>query len=330
VQAYTTYTVQDFVLDEFFQHWVFNPNDQDAHSFWNSWLKEHPEKETEVRLAREILLPMRFSHYQLDREGVVNLWQKIRTEKPAAEIVHNHGYWAAAAAVILVVCVGVIYWFYQPAYQNHATAYGETQKIVLPDNSVVMLNANSTLRYRLDLNKSDVRELWVDGEAYFTVVSTNDNKLFKVHTGDGVTVEVLGTSFNVYNRHQYTKVVLASGKIQLQLPTTPGNERIVMEPGEMVEYYEKRYTRQLVNPVHYSAWTDNRLELDHTTLLQLIELVRDNYGLSIEVAEKELLTQTVSGSMPYGDANSLLQQIAKSFQLAVRKDGDVFYLEEKH
>lgn len=329
--SYASYSQQDFVMDEFFQHWVLHPGDLEADVYWRLWLSEHPEKQAETDQAREIILAMRFSNYELEKEAVANLWQKIQVDEnaPAGRKGKYLWFWFAAASVIVAALLTAVIWLNKTEYVEFSTAYGETRKIVLPDNSVVVLNANSTLRYDRDWEGRKVRELWIGGEAHFTIAHTQDNQIFKVHTLDGVTVEVLGTVFNLYNRHQQTKVVLSSGKIQLQLPNSPGNERIVMEPGEMIEYHEEKYSRHYVNPVQYSAWTMNRLELDHTTLLELVTLVEDNYGLSIEVTNNELLKQTVSGSMPYGDAKNLLKQIATSFQLSLRREKDVFYLEEE-
>jgi ferric-dicitrate binding protein FerR (iron transport regulator) len=315
-------------MDEFFQHWAFNPDDHEACTYWTKWLKDNPGKESEINEARRLLTAMRFSHYQLDEKAVVNLWDKIQARNKARRSVQQRWYWLAGV-IVLAVCLVTAYGYYRNGFVEYTTAYGVTKKVVLPDNSVVVLNANSTLRYPREWNNRTTREIWISGEANFSVVHKKDHQPFKVNAGEGVSVEVLGTVFNVYNRHQQTKVVLTSGRIQLQLPVTDGDEKIVMEPGEMVEYHGMIYTRQLVNPVQYSAWTMNRLELDHTTLLELIQMVKDNYGLVIEVSDRELLKQTVSGSMPYGDANSLLQQVARSFQLSVRRDGNIFYLEEQ-
>jgi ferric-dicitrate binding protein FerR (iron transport regulator) len=45
----------------------------------------------------------------------------------------------------------------------------------------------------------------------------NTNQKFLVHTADRLTVEVLGTSFNVFKRPSGTRVVLQSGKVKLNI-----------------------------------------------------------------------------------------------------------------
>jgi ferric-dicitrate binding protein FerR (iron transport regulator) len=172
------------------------------------------------------------------------------------------------------------------------------------------------------------REIWLDGEAFFSVVHKLDDKIFKVHTREGVTVEVLGTKFNVYNRKNATKVVLNSGQIRLNIPTEKVPETIVMEPGEMIEYKAKHYQKKSVDPKLYSAWTDNRIILNHTSLREMTNMLKDNYGLKVIVRDTSLLSQTVSGSMPLGDDDILIRQLAKAFQLKITRENNSILIEE--
>ena len=55
---------------------------------------------------------------------------------------------------------------------------------------------------------------------------------FEVITPD-LTVEVLGTSFNVSSREEQTEVFLEEGKIRLDL----GTEEDMMQPGKLCELF---------------------------------------------------------------------------------------------
>jgi ferric-dicitrate binding protein FerR (iron transport regulator) len=170
--------------------------------------------------------------------------------------------------------------------------------------------------------------LWLDGEAYFDVVHTHNHQPFIVKTDDGMAIEVLGTTFNVYHRTQDTKVVLNSGKIQLSLPAESNEERILMTPGDMVEFKESKLIKREVDANLYVAWTHDRLVLDHTSLGEIIQMLNDNYGVDVRVQNVELLKQTVSGSMPMPAAEESVDQIARAFRLKVAKDDDIFWLKE--
>ena len=329
---YSDFTVTDFTLDEYFQSWVFNTGDDSVRHFWDVWLANHPEKGPDISEARRLLQAIQFKNHSLGEDELAELWNTIhRTDKivPARIFPSKISFYKIAAAAVLIGLLGLVYVFStEKPYKQFHTAYGETKTFTLPDGSSVVLNANSRLTLMSDWNERTTREIWLDGEAFFSVVHTANDQLFKVNTQEGVTVEVLGTTFNVYNRTKETKVVLNSGQIRLNLPTEQAPERILMKPGEMVEYKEQHYKKKSVDPQLYTAWTENKIILNHTSLSEMINMLKDNYGLEVKVIDPLLLKQTVSGSMPLGDREILLQQMAKAFQLKLEKEGQVIVATE--
>ena len=329
---YTDFTVNDFATDEYFQSWVFNPGDESVRNFWEAWLLEHPHKRHDVAEARRLLLSVKFSRYELPGDDLAELWNRIHgDDAPSTSKIRSVKFgwiYRIAASVILVGLAGLIYKMVddKPWLQYH-TSFGETRPISLPDGSSVVLNANSTLTVYDDWNDQPVREIWLNGEAFFSVVHKVNNQPFKVITGEGVTVEVLGTTFNVYNRTNSTKIVLNSGQIRLNLPTNQSPEMVIMKPGEMVEYKQQHYKKKAVNPLLYTAWTSNKIILDHTSLSEMVYMLKDSYGLEVKVSDGKLLQETVSGSMPLGDPEILLTQMAKAFQLKIKKEGNVITVE---
>jgi transmembrane sensor len=329
---YSDFTVTDFTLDEYFQSWVFNTGDDSVRHFWDTWLVSHPEKGPDVAEARRLLQAIQFKNHSLHEDELAQLWNRIhQVDKSVPQRISSSkiGFYKIAAAAVLVGLLFMVYVFSnEKPYKQFHTAYGETKTFTLPDGSNVVLNANSNLTLMSDWNDETPREIWLDGEAFFSVVHTANDQLFKVNTQEGVTVEVLGTTFNVYNRTKETKVVLNSGQIRLNLPTAQTPEKILMKPGEMVEYKEQHYKKKSVDPELYTAWTDNKIILNHTSLSEMINMLKDNYGLEVKVVDPLLLKQTVSGSMPLGDREILLQQMAKAFQLTLEKEGQVIVAKE--
>jgi transmembrane sensor len=329
---YSDFSVSDFTMDEYFQSWVFNPADEGIKSFWESWLLNHPEKRRDVGEARKLLEMIQFTNHTLSADELASLWSQIhRVDVPLKHRGVRQFSWAyrVAAAIGLISVISLIYfWSGNEPWKEYRTAYGETKNILLPDGSSVVLNANSRLTLLSDWTDESSREIWLDGEAFFSVVHKANNQPFKVSTAEGVTVEVLGTTFNVYNRTNGTKVVLNSGQIRLNLPTAKSPETILMKPGEMVEFKEQHFEKKEVDPQLYSAWTNSKIILDHTSLAEMVYMLHDSYGLDVRVSNSELLKETVSGSMPLGDAEILLQQMAKAFQLEIKKDGNTIMMEE--
>lgn len=332
MKDYQHFSVNDFVADEYFQSWVLNP-DEKTEAFWNTWRSGHPEKIRETEEARKLLESLTASRYVLSPENVSHLWARIQDNEdqlPGQQqaISSNPYRWYWAAAAVLLIGVSLVFLIGKEKHVEYRTAFGETRTIKLPDSSTVILNANSHITIVNDWSTEPVREVLLEGEAYFSVIHKHNHQPFSVRVKDGVAVEVLGTTFNVYHRTADTKVVLNSGQIRLNLPSAGPARKIVMKPGELVEYTQDNYSKRTVNPSVYVAWTEKKIILDHTTLRDMVRMVKDNYGVDVAVQSEAMLDQTVSGSMPVGDAESLVYQIARTFQLKIVKDDDSFMLRE--
>jgi ferric-dicitrate binding protein FerR (iron transport regulator) len=333
---YTAYTAKELAMDEHFQRWVLHPESEELHTFWNAWLKAHPEKQDTVREARQWLEQIRFNMYTLPDTDKSQMLENVFTASTTHYTRHRHYLqwhtYRLAAVVAGFLLIALAGWILQQTYftdKVYTTAFGEQQTILLPDGSTVMLNANSTLTLSKNWQMPGDREVWLKGEGFFSVVHTADHRKFKVHTSNGLHIEVLGTEFNVAQRLHTTKVVLSSGKVKLNLPPAVARESILMKPGELVEYTQHHFDKRLVDPAIYTAWTHDKLVLNHTSLKEITQMLQDNYGLQIKVSHKGLLEQTVSGSMPLGDVDVLLTQIGKTFRISVVRNGQTVHMSEK-
>lgn len=223
---------------------------------------------------------------------------------------------AAVFSLVLFVTAFAYFFLYQPAIV-HATAYGQTAHIILPDQSSVILNGNTTLSYKKRWRSNGVREIFLDGEAFFAVSHTQNQRRFLVHTSDNFHVEVLGTEFTVSSRPRKTRVVLNSGKIELKIKDHPQKEKIIMYPGELVEFGDNplNYAKKKVNPEVYSSWKDGKLVLDRTSLQELLTMIEDNYGLKLGVVDEDLLDQRISGKIPARHIDTLVHDIAAIYKV---------------
>lgn len=332
MKNYQHYSVNDFILDDYFQSWILHP-DERSNAFWSSWILSHPEKALEIEEARGILHTLRLSNYILPSSNVSAIWRAVQQGEPVRQNsnkVFRNPLWYLSAAAILLMGFGFFFFNTNELHEEYSTAFGETKTIVLPDSSTVILNANSNLHFENNWGTQSSREVWLEGEAFFSVTHKVNNQPFKVFTDEGLGVEVLGTTFNLYHRSADTKVVLKTGQIRLSLPADQKKETktILMKPGELVVYKENNYSKRNVDPAAYASWTEKKIILDETTLLEMIKMAKDNYGVEIEVSSQKMLTQTVSGSMPIGDAENFVNQIAKAFQLKVEEKNEKFLITE--
>jgi transmembrane sensor len=340
------YTTDDFVMDACFQEWVQHPT-RELDAFWHKWIMEHPQQRQAIADARSIIESMPFEHKTMPAHKATQIWAvlertiasqtsagnnsvppEVAIKRQAARFVFTIQRVAAGLTGILVVALAYFLLKDWTNTSRFTTDYGETKKITLPDGSVVTLNANSTLSFAEDWSGKMLREVWLDGEAFFSVVHTVTNQKFIVHTDDFLQVEVLGTEFDVSRRKKKTRVVLQSGSIKLNISDSNARDQpetsFLMKPGELVEFDEasERYIKKEVDPEVYSSWKTSRLLLDRTSLQEILQQLETNYGFEIRSVDSDLLNIEVSGSIPLGDTDILLQRIAQTFEVKISRSGN--------
>jgi transmembrane sensor len=242
--------------------------------------------------------------------------------------------WAAAAGLAATIAGGswVFYHAHQtPAPLTVATDFGQTRALMLPDGSQVTLNGHSTLRYATTWQPDQPREVWLDGEGFFSVQHKVNNQRFLVHTSAGLQVEVLGTKFVGARRRDQTRVVLLSGKVRVEFDDHQRPD-VLLRPGELVETTDDQpalLTHKKVHTAPYAAWKDAELVLDETTIAELATRLHDTYGLDVVVTTPELNRRRVTGTVPVSELPILLQALEETFQLRAIRQGNRLTLAEK-
>jgi transmembrane sensor len=244
--------------------------------------------------------------------------------------------WAAAAAVAggLVGTVGLWQRSALPSKAitaYHATGYGQTQEVRLPDGSVVTLNAHSSVRYVAPPQASAPREVWLDGEAFFAVKHLPSHQHFVVHTTAGFRVEVLGTRFAVYRRHAQGRVVLLSGKVRVAFADST-RPAVVLKPGELLQTSDKHpraLVHKAVQATTYTSWTANELRFEATPLADLATRLRDTYGVEVVVADPALRRRKFTGTFPIGNLEVLCEDLAEAFHLHIERQQNRLVLASK-
>lgn len=204
---------------------------------------------------------------------------------------------------------------------TYQTAYGETKQVTLPDGSTVFLNGNTSLSYAENWDGQQARRVWLDGEAFFSVVHTASDQQFFVHTSEDFNVEVLGTTFNVLKRKDKTKVTLNTGKIRLNLKEAISAEPILMKPGELVEFNDasSKIIKKAVNPEIYSSWKSSKMAFEDTSLADIIVLLEQTYGLTVEISDPSLLDLKFNGTVPSDNVDILLEGLSQLFDLNIKR-----------
>lgn len=287
-------TELDMLLDLLLQ----DPGNDQEKVMEELWEQLHNCQELDEPAASEII---RRSFEKIDRISPKNRPRPITSGNGKFRAIYQRQRWSlTAAAAVLLLIAGICSWLWLGKEQAVViqTAYAEQETIELPDRSIVQLNANSTLSFYKNWTGKKVRQVWLEGEAYFTVQKDQRHKQkFQVITKD-LTVEVLGTVFNVNARQAATKVYLEEGKVKLDLEEKENG--ITMEPGEIVTYSRssKIPEKKQVENEAPSSWKDGADLMTDATLEEVILRIEEIYGVTVQVRNPDHLNREFSIGIP--------------------------------
>ena len=197
---------------------------------------------------------------------------------------------------------------------------GEDARIFFQDGTEVFLNADTRIRYpnKFGLRK---REIYLDGEAYFNVIS-NRNRPFIVHAQHTET-EVLGTSFNVraYGNSNTIEVVLDEGRTSFHVH----QNSYPMLPGQKIEYDKttgRTSLRNLINPSNASLWKKNVLHFYDTPLAEVIKVLERKYDVQFHVQTPAALNYSYTLTTKQPGIENVLKELQKISPVKFIIEGD--------
>ena len=124
---------------------------------------------------------------------------------------------------------------------------GSRSKLMLPDSSVVWLNADSRISYHDNFN-TNKREVNLEGEAFFDV-RHDAQRPFIVHTS-GIDIKVLGTAFNVksYASDETIEATLLRGSIEVVRKNDPNAPKVILRPHEKLVFNKRELSSSDIAP----------------------------------------------------------------------------------
>jgi ferric-dicitrate binding protein FerR (iron transport regulator) len=326
IELYLQFTAADFIEDEYFRLWVLRP-EAETRSFWEGFLDNHPEMTAEVEAAKHLLQSLH-RHFedevrQVSEQQTEASFQVLSRKLPSSTEAHPSSRphrrllpYAAAAALLLLVGIGfATFLTNEERAVTFATGNGKRLPLELPDGSKVQLNANSALMYhKKDWADNGNRQVWLEGEAWFDVRKKKDGARFTVHSGD-LTIQVLGTQFNVRSRGAESEVVLAEGKVTLDV----ADQRITMQPGDLVSYSKERQRveSKRVKTADYVAWKDG-ITVFNATLSEVARELEFTYGLRFIINNEKLKNRKIRLSVPTHDLDQVLETLRLLYPNEIR------------
>jgi len=203
-----------------------------------------------------------------------------------------------------------------------ATDQGQRVNLRFSDGTKVSLNAASTLRFP-ERFTGGVREVHLEGEAYFDVVNHNDNQ-FIVRAG-GMTVEVLGTQFNVraWADDKQVEVVVAEGMVAFRTEDGVPEDAVTITRG-FYSYILQDGTIASPEPVSlntYLAWLEGKLIFDRTPVRDVFKQLERNYNMEIVVQEPSLYDRHITATFSDESIDEIIRALSISLNAHFEREG---------
>jgi ferric-dicitrate binding protein FerR (iron transport regulator) len=214
-------------------------------------------------------------------------------------------------AAAIVVLVATSYFLLFNNTSSFKTKFAQTKTFNLPDNSEVILNANSEISYAEKDWKTN-RNLNLKGEAYFKV---QKGKKFTVNTEIGQ-VTVLGTQFNVKKRANYFEVKTFEGLVSV----TYKNKEVKLPRGTIFKVVNGVIDATNTFDVNEKSWLQKESNFKSIALRFVLAEIENQFEYTIETKDVDL-DILYSGGFTHTDINIALQSITIPLQLSYKIDG---------
>ncbi len=375
---YSGYTAMDLLAEDSFTIWAKhrgeNPN---LDLYWEMIGKKYPGLEAEIEKALKIARVLSDQKVYSIAEDPADAWRKVhkrivmtrpvRVLNSAGNIFVKHKNIAAIliATILIAGAAGGGYLLRPVAKPGSAftTVYspaGQRTELTLPDNSKVLLNSKTTLKYSAGFNSSD-RKIYLDGEAYFDV--KKGDLPFEVKT-EAINIRVLGTAFNVkcYSDETVVEATLVRGSMIVEkldiesevveeIRLTP-NQKVVFNKDkgtsglaaegdkapakvETGDHTEARISKEKTLNVIDSydtqkstGWIDGLLIVEGETLQDLSKKIERRYDVSIVFMSDRLRSFKYTGTLKEYSLEQVLKALEATSPISYKVDKYVVYIGE--
>lgn len=252
-------------------------------------------------------------------------------------------FYGAVSAVAVLVLIFSLYLTKDPSensygietlinnsIDNRFTTGDKMKRITLADGSTIYLNRKTSLSLKKGKFNAYTREVWLDeGEAFFTI--TRDvNRPFIVHSPNGVSTHVLGTSFNIksYSALPDQVITVNTGKVQV---LNEHKEKILLEPDYKVSISSSdgSFTPGKTDAQSVSDWRSGKIVLENASLIEISFYLLQYYNVELIYDEERVSNEQIyTFFTPEMPLEEVITIIGKLFNATCHINGTKVYLEK--
>ncbi|TCD23437.1 DUF4974 domain-containing protein [Pedobacter psychrodurus] len=232
--------------------------------------------------------------------------------------------WLRIAAVLFIAVGGwMVYVLYGPENYTELTATNQVRTETLPDGSALTLNKNTKISYAGNFKNN--RKLKLEqGDVFFDVAKDKTHPF--VINIETISVEVVGTSFNIKHIQKDTEINVETGIVKVSL----GSDEVKLYKGEKIiingntsKLVKEQSTDQL-----YNYYRSNLFQANNIALSKLVTTLNEAYGSNISLGEK-IKGLTINTTLKMGSINQNLDIICQTLNLQLSRNGNTILLSDK-
>ncbi|MBA2611973.1 MAG: FecR domain-containing protein [Bacteroidetes bacterium] len=235
-----------------------------------------------------------------------------------------------AASLMLIVALSFLMkWIFtgKEVQSLQYLALNKTVSNTLPDGSKVFLNKHSEITY--SLNKDNVREVKLKGEAFFEVVH-NEQQPFEIIIND-VIIKDIGTAFNVkaLPGTNNIEVVVESGEVHFFTSTDAGLN-LVKGQKAIYNITAKQFVQSILDPSENAVSYHSKIfQFNQTPLDNVIKQINDVYDVNIALNDEALADKKLSVIFNNEPVDVVISIIAETLDLDIEKRDSSVILKSK-
>lgn len=204
-------------------------------------------------------------------------------------------------------------------YNTLTIPYGKRFKLLLSDGTNVHLNAGTSLKYPVKFIKGEKRQVFLNGEAYFSVAKDTDHP-FIVNVNE-IDVRVLGTEFNIssYPEDDQINTVLVEGSVDIYKKDEVYNAETAtnLKPGFKATWQktENKISVEKANIEMHTAWIDGRIIFRCVTFKNMIKKLERHYNVVIVNNNKWLNNEEFGASFDIETIDQVFETLNTNYDI---------------
>jgi ferric-dicitrate binding protein FerR (iron transport regulator) len=204
-------------------------------------------------------------------------------------------------------------------YSTVNVPYGKKLQVELSDGTIVHVNAGSSLKYPVQFNQDQNRQVFVKGEAYFEVTEDKDHPF--VVTMNNRNIRVLGTKFNVssFDDDENISTVLVEGSVRLY--SAAENYSLANSTALKVGYLacwnksDQQMSLEEVDTRIYTAWINGKMIFKNTSFKSIRKKLERKYNVEIINNNKILDENLYNASFDVETIEQVLNTFSENFAI---------------